>query len=46
MLAVALDIARRNRDAAVTIQDLLTALGTFWGTTMNAWLMTKLARRH
>jgi hypothetical protein len=31
---------------AVTTQDLLTALGTFWGTTMNTRLMTKLARGH
>jgi hypothetical protein len=31
---------------AVATQDLLTALGTFWGTTLNARLMTKPARGH
>lgn len=44
MLLVALDVARRNRDETVTPQDQLTALAYFWGTTMNARLMTKLAR--
>lgn len=44
MLASTLDIARRNRDAAITAQDLLTALGYFWNTTLNARLMTRLAR--
>ena len=44
MLHSGLDVARRNRDAAVTTQDLLTALGYFWGTTMNARLIVKLGR--
>ena len=44
MLVVALDAARRNRDAAVSAQDTLTALGMFWATTLNARLMTRLAR--
>ena len=42
--SAALDVARRNRDETVTPQDQLTALAYFWGTTMNARLMTKLAR--
>ena len=44
MLVVALDAARRNRDAAISAQDTLTALGMFWATTLNARLMTRLAR--
>lgn len=44
MLLVALDTARRNRDETVAAQDQLIALGYFWGTTLTARLMTKLAR--
>ncbi|MEM7226243.1 MAG: S16 family serine protease [Pseudomonadota bacterium] len=44
MLVVALDAARRNRDAAITAQDTLTALSLFWTTTLNARMMTRLAR--
>ncbi len=44
MLTSSLDVARRNRDAAVTAQDQLTALAYFWGTSMNARLMVRLAQ--
>ena len=44
MLLVALDAARRNRDVTTGAGDRLMALSLFWGATLNARLITRLAR--
>ncbi len=44
MLVVSMDAARRNRDESISAQDKLTALTLFWTTTLNARLITRLAR--
>ena len=43
-LVVALDAARRNKDQPVSVQDKFTALSMYWMATMNARMMTRLAR--